>query len=134
MSTEPSTKRRPGRHRVTNVDRHVSARLRDRRIMLGLSQQQLAEPLGLSHQQMRKYETGMDRITSGRLYHLVAQVLGVDVGYFFEGTGGDYTFMATQQRLLLDFVRCFLAIPTRRHHEGLVSLARALAEPGEPGS
>jgi transcriptional regulator with XRE-family HTH domain len=133
MSTEPSTKRGPGRGRPNDVDRHVGARLRDRRIMLGLSQQQLAQPLGLSYQQVHKYERGINRVTSGRLYDL-AQVLGVDVGYFFEGTGGGYMFMRTQQRLALDFVRCVLAIPTRTHREGLALLARTLAEPGEPGS
>jgi transcriptional regulator with XRE-family HTH domain len=133
MSTEPSAKRGPGRGRPNDVDRHVGARLRDRRIMLGLSQKQLAESLGLSFQQVYKYERGINRVTSGRLYDF-AQVLGVDVGYFFEGTGRGYPFLPTQQRLALDFVRCFLAIPTRRHKEALASLARALAEPGKPGS
>jgi len=60
------------------------------------------------------------------------QALDIDVGYFFKGKGRDDTFMSTRQqrRLLLEFARSFIAIPDRRHQEELVSLARALAEPG----
>jgi hypothetical protein len=62
-----------------------------------------------------------------------AQVLGVDVRYFFEGIGGDDPFRPTQQqRLLLELARNFMAIPHRRHQEEIVSLVRALAEPAQP--
>jgi len=56
--------------------------------------------------------------------------LGVDVGYFFEGMGRDNTFVPTpQQRLMLELVRDFMAIPLRSHQQGVISLVRALAEP-----
>jgi transcriptional regulator with XRE-family HTH domain len=106
--------------------------MRERRIMLGLTQQQLAELIGVTYQQAHKYEQGINRMAAGRLYK-VAQVLGVDVGYFFEGIGGHDTFRPTeQQRLLLELARNFLAISHRRHQEEIVSLVRALAEPAQP--
>jgi len=71
------------RSRALEVDHHVCVRVRQRRIMLGLTQQQLAELIGVSYQQAHKYETGISKITAGRLYQ-IAQVLGIDVGYFYE--------------------------------------------------
>jgi transcriptional regulator with XRE-family HTH domain len=128
MKREPSSSSIRGR--VEDVDRHVSARMRALRIMLGLTQQQLAELIGVSFQQVYKYETGNNRVSSGHLY-TIAQALGVDVGHFFEGMGRDDTLMPTQQQrlLLLKLARDFNAILNRKHQEELVSLARALAEP-----
>jgi transcriptional regulator with XRE-family HTH domain len=117
------------RRRAADIDRHVAARIRVRRIMLGLTQGQLAELIGVAEQQVCKYETGRTRVAAGRLYY-IARALGVDVGYFFEGTGrDDATKVARQERRLLDLARDFVAIPSRRHQEELISLARALAEP-----
>jgi len=122
-------KRGPGRPGADDVDRYVGARLRERRFLLGLTQHQLAELIGVSYQQAHKYETGLNRVSAGRLYQ-IAQALDTDVGYFFEGMGRDSTFMPTQQqRLLLELARDFMAIPLRSHQQGIISLARALAEP-----
>jgi transcriptional regulator with XRE-family HTH domain len=131
MNTEPRTKRAPGRRRPEGIDRYVGARTRERRMMLGLRQQQLAELIGVSFQQVYKYEQGTNRISAGRLYQ-IAQALGTDVRYFFEGIGGDAPFRPTQQqRLLLELARNFMAIPHRRHQQEIVSLVRALAEPAQ---
>jgi transcriptional regulator with XRE-family HTH domain len=98
--------------------------------VLGLTQQQMAELIGVTYQQAHKYEKGINRGAAGRLYH-IARALGVDVGYFFEGLGGKNTFTATsQQRLLLELARSFIAIPNRKHQEAICSAVRALAEPG----
>jgi transcriptional regulator with XRE-family HTH domain len=116
--------------RVQDVDRHVGARMRDRRIMLGLTQNQLAELIGVTYQQAHKYERGINRMAAGRLYK-VAQVLGVDVSYFFEGlqTGG--TFRATpQQRLLLELAKNFTAA-SWKHQQAICSLVRTLADPSQ---
>jgi transcriptional regulator with XRE-family HTH domain len=122
-------KRASGRYPPDDTDRHVGARMRGRRRMLGLTQHQLAELIGVSYQQANKYETGLNRVSAGRLYQL-ARALGVGVGYFFEGTGRDNTFVLTpQQRLLLKLARDFMAIADHGHQEVLVSLARAMAEP-----
>ena len=72
-----------GRSRALDVDRYVSLRIRQRRIMLGLTQQQMAELIGVTYQQAHKYETGINRISAGRLYQ-IARALGVEISYFFE--------------------------------------------------
>src|SRR5918996_1155649 len=115
-----------GRSRPQDVDRYVGARMRERRIMLGLTQHQLAELIGVTYQQAHKYEKGINRVAAGRLYHM-ARVLGVDIGYFFEGLNGNGAFQASpQQRMLLDLARNFVSIRTRRHQEAVCTLARAL--------
>jgi transcriptional regulator with XRE-family HTH domain len=69
------------------VDAHVGRRLRQRRIALGISQEQLGTELGLTFQQIQKYEKGQNRISAGRLYK-IAQILSVSVEHFFEGLAG----------------------------------------------
>ncbi len=128
VKTKPVTGARPGRARPQDVDRWVGQRMRERRVMLGLTQQQMAELIGVTYQQAHKYETGINRIAAGRLY-LIAKTLGVDVGYFFEGLGDAADFKPSpQQRLLLELARSFAAVPSRRQQEALCALARVLAE------
>jgi transcriptional regulator with XRE-family HTH domain len=116
------------RSRSQDIDRHVGARVRDRRILLGLTQHQVADLIGVTYQQEHKYEKGINRVAAGRLYN-IAQALGVDVSYFFEGlqTPGRLVPSA-QQRMLLDLARNYLGIPVRAQREAIVALARALAE------
>ena len=121
-----------GRARPQDVDRHVGARMRQRRIMLGLTQQQMAELIGVTYQQAHKYEKGINRVAAGRLYG-IAQALGVEVSYFFEGLQtADPLVPSPQQRMLLDLARNYLNIPAPEHQKAIVALARALAE-GENG-
>ena len=123
------TKVGPGRSRAQDVDRYVGARMRERRIMLGLTQQQMAELIGVTYQQAHKYEKGINRIAAGRLF-TIAQALGVDVSYFFDGMNEDRAFRPTpQQRMLLELARNFIGMPSRRHQEALCNLARALSNP-----
>jgi transcriptional regulator with XRE-family HTH domain len=105
--------------------------MRERRIMLGLTQHQLAELIGVTYQQAHKYEKGINRVAAGRLYY-VAQALGVEVSYFFEGLQTADHFVPSPQRMLLELARNYLNIPHPRHREAIVALARALAE-GEDG-
>lgn len=72
------------------IDKNVGQRLRKRRIELGMSQQALGEILGLSFQQVQKYESGANRIAASRLYNICLS-LEVEVGYFFEGLGEEYS-------------------------------------------
>lgn len=72
----------------THVDEHVASRLRLRRILLGLSQDDLAKRLRLTSQQIQKYEAGKTRISASRLYDLSA-VLAVPITWFFEGIEDD---------------------------------------------
>ena len=66
------------------VDDHVGERIRERRTMMGMTQENLANALQISYQQVQKYETGANRISAGRLYE-IAQSLDVNVSYLFEG-------------------------------------------------
>ena len=66
------------------VDRHVGSRIRLRRQLLNLSQEKLGEELGVTFQQVQKYEKGVNRISAGRLYEM-SRVLEVPVFYFFDG-------------------------------------------------
>jgi len=67
-----------------DVDRHVGARVRDRRILLGLTQRHLAALIGVACQQAHRYEKGISRVSALRL-HRIARALGVQVGHFYEG-------------------------------------------------
>lgn len=68
------------------VDAHVGRRIRRRRLSLGLTQGELAEALGLSFQQVQKYELGSNRVSASRLF-MLAQALGKRVAWFFESYG-----------------------------------------------
>ena len=114
-----------GRSDTQSVDRHIAARLRERRTMLGLTQQQAGELIGVSSQQAHKYETGVNRINVGRLYQ-IAQALGVEPAYFFEGLGAERP-IEPSRRVTLELARHFAALPSRRLQEALAELARALA-------
>ncbi len=70
--------------RSSKVDGHVGKRVRERRRELGMSQEKLGNALGVSFQQVQKYEIGINRVSASRLWGL-AKALEVDVGYFFEG-------------------------------------------------
>src|SRR6266403_3315981 len=109
------------------IDNHVGGRIRDRRIMLGLTQQQLAEVIGVTYQQAHKYERGINRVSAGRLFE-VARVLSVPVAYFFEGLDAvDSPPASPRERMCLELARNFAQIPNEKHQEALSKLARALA-------
>ena len=116
--------------RTQDIDRHVGGRVRERRIMLGLTQQQLADLIGVTYQQAHKYERGINRISAGRLYE-ISQVLSVPIGYFFDGLEGqDSRAVSPRERMCLELARNFAQIPNERHQEALSQLARALATEG----
>jgi len=114
--------------RANAADRYVGNRIRERRVMLGLSQQQLAQMIGVTYQQAHKYERGLNRISAGRLYE-IAQVLSVPVSWFFEGLATETTHseMTPRQRMCLELARNFAAIDNEKHQEALSQMARALA-------
>jgi transcriptional regulator with XRE-family HTH domain len=113
--------------RTQDIDRHVGARIRERRIMLGLTQQQLADLIGVTYQQAHKYERGINRVSAGRLFE-IAQVLSVPVSYFFDGLEEQGSkVISPRERMCLELARNFAQIPNERHQEALSQLARALA-------
>ena len=116
---------------ASEVDRLVGDRIRRRRILMGLTQDQLGESLGISYQQIQKYETGANRVSAGRLY-LIAARLEVSPGWFFDpvksdASSDDFDELGSS-RLLMEFVRSFARIKDERLKTVLVSLVRAMAE------
>jgi transcriptional regulator with XRE-family HTH domain len=74
----------------SSIDAHVGSRVRLRRMLIGMSQEKLGELLGLTFQQVQKYEKGANRIGASRLYD-ISQILGVPVSYFFDDVPADST-------------------------------------------
>jgi len=115
-------------NRAREVDAHVGGRIRERRTMLGLTQQQMADLIGVTYQQAHKYERGINRVSAGRLYD-ISQALGVEVSYFYQGLeNGASVEVAPRQRMCLELARNFTQISNERHQQALSSLARALVE------
>src|SRR5690242_9470455 len=113
--------------RSTIADDHISGRIRERRIMLGLTQQQLAETIGVTYQQAHKYERGINRVSAGRLFE-IARALSTPITYFYEGIGEEGPRQITpHQRMLLEIARNFAEIRNEKHQEAVSQLARALA-------
>lgn len=133
--------------RSTNeVDQNVGQRLRTRRIEIGLSQKQLAAKIGVSFQQLQKYENGFNRISASRLF-LVAQVMEVPIVYFFSDVQGAekvigkspyslaekrsiYTPQKTpraSQRENLELSRCYFSIQEKTTRQRLLAIMRSLA-------
>lgn len=112
------------------VDAHVGKRIRHRRWMVGMTQQQLADKVGIKFQQIQKYETGMNRVSASRLWD-IAETLGVTISFFFEGlnTGATATtgtdMMADKEAM--ELVRSYYAIPEAQRRR-LFDLARVLSE------
>ncbi|TVP73724.1 MAG: helix-turn-helix domain-containing protein [Rhodobacteraceae bacterium] len=114
------------------VDDHVGQKIRHRRWLMGLTQQQLADAVGIKFQQIQKYETGMNRVSASRLWD-IAQTLEVPPGYFFEGFEEDEgTSTASGDDLLssketLELLKTYYAIPEAQRKR-LFELARALVQ------
>lgn len=121
------------------VDVHVGKRIRHRRWMVGMTQQQLGEIVGIKFQQIQKYETGMNRVSASRLWDIAA-ALDVSISFFFEGldaSESDMVHQATSADKLkgdlladkeaLELVRSYYAIPEPQRRR-LFDLARVLSE------
>lgn len=118
------------------IDVHVGHRVRARRKMLGLSQTQLGKELGVTFQQVQKYERGMNRIGSSRLFR-IAGALDVPVSYFFEGAemhvDGDAPTVemvdneAFMREETQDLVKAYYKIDDSRVRKKVLGLARLLS-------
>jgi transcriptional regulator with XRE-family HTH domain len=128
VAAEPGSVDSPSTARARSADRHVGARIRERRVMLGFSQQQLAELIGVTYQQAHKYEHGLNRISAGRLYE-IAQALRVPISWFYEGLDSPPlpAEMSQRERACLELARNFVAIENEKFQEALSQMARALA-------
>jgi transcriptional regulator with XRE-family HTH domain len=127
------------------IDTHVGSRVRLRRMMLGMSQEKLGEQLGITFQQIQKYEKGTNRIGASRLQH-IASVLQVPISFFFEDAPGAQQpngssdpkeavfvagFLSSSEGLQLN--RAFARINDPKVRRRVVDLVRVLAGDGEEG-
>ena len=121
---------------TNDIDLHVGKRLRRRRRLLGLTQQQLAESVGIRFQQIQKYECGANRVSASRLFEL-AESLDVPVQYFYEGLAqrdevaneGTLAADILSQKETVDLIRAYYRLG-ERPRKRLLELAKSL-EPEE---
>jgi transcriptional regulator with XRE-family HTH domain len=132
-----------GSRRPNPIDVHVGSRVRFRRMLLGMSQEKLGEKLGLTFQQIQKYEKGINRIGASRLFDL-AHVLGVPVQFFYEEApaGSDQEALAgyaekPEENAIVEFLRsrdglelnkAFVRIADVKARRAIVELVRSLAQ------
>jgi transcriptional regulator with XRE-family HTH domain len=124
------------------IDVHVGLQVRLRRKALKISQESLAEALGLTFQQVQKYERGSNRISASKLYE-IARTLRVSIAWFFEGLGDPETARADDPSLLrpspsaiaflmtpegMDLASLFPRIPQRQVRRRMVELVRSMVE------
>src|ERR1700761_8888776 len=128
------------------VDKYVGSRVRMRRIMLGMSQEKLGEALGLTFQQIQKYEKGTNRVGASRIQQ-ISEILQVPVSFLFEGGPSGSTslgsegetasptyvadFLATAEGLAL--TRAFTRITDAKLRRSIVELVEQIAAGEEPG-
>jgi len=126
------------------IDRHVGSRVRMRRMMISMSQEKLGERLGITFQQVQKYEKGTNRIGASRVQQ-IAGILGVPVSFFFEGApGGDAEgvgavetgnptyvsdFLATSEGLALS--KAFMKVTDPKVRRRIVDLVEAMVAASE---
>ncbi|QRE74528.1 helix-turn-helix domain-containing protein [Methylobacterium aquaticum] len=130
------------------VDRHVGHRVRVRRLLVGVSQEKLGDALGVTFQQIQKYEKGANRISASRLRQ-IADMLGVPVSFFYEGAprqdgtrsddapenaveAGPHDVFWTSQDLQL--VRAFQRIGDNQLRRRIISLVEAIGTSSAPAS
>ena len=132
-----------GTGRPNPVDVHVGARVRLRRTLLGMSQEKLGEAIGLTFQQVQKYERGANRIGSSRLFDL-SRVLDVPIGFFFDEMPADvaasspaqsrgmaekpvtYELDPMAKRETLELVRAYYKIEDAGVRKGVYQLTKAM--------
>ena len=119
------------------VDVHVGKKIRQRRWLIGMTQQTLAESVGIKFQQIQKYETGANRVSASRLWD-IAEVVGVPVSFFFEGMETAESDVDARDTALapadilgdkeaMELVRSYYAIPEEQRRR-LFELARVLSD------
>lgn len=110
------------------VDKTIGTKIHELRISMGLSRQQLAAKIGVTHQQLQKYEKGTNRISAGRLM-AIAKSLGKTVSYFFDNAEEGHDALPSQhQRMCIEVSRNFMKIKNPMHQNAINLLVRTLAE------
>ena len=122
------------------IDIHVGKRLRMRRLMLDMSQETLAASLGITFQQVQKYEKGVNRIGAGRLFE-IARILGVPIDFFYDGVGASADTAAEAAPPVMEFVSsgeglqlslAFMKIKDPKVRKRVLDLVKSLSDGEEP--
>lgn len=128
---------------ASDIDLHVGKRLRRRRRLLGLTQQQLADAVGIRFQQIQKYECGANRVSAARLWEL-AEALNVPAQYFYDGLPSNVAHRPANdglgepmadlmaQRETIDLIRAYYQL-SERPRRRLLDLAKSLFDENTPG-
>jgi transcriptional regulator with XRE-family HTH domain len=116
------------------LDIHIGKRLRHRRKTLGLSQDELGKKIGVTFQQIQKYERGINSINAHRLYD-VALVLGVTPAFFYEGYGSEEQTIKPENLSPqgLHLIQNYFAIPSAKVKHSIAALVREMAKGGDHG-
>ncbi len=129
--------------KADNIDKLVSKRLKMRRVMLGLSQQDIGKAVGVSIQQIQKYEKATNRVSSGRLF-AIAKYLKVPVTYFYEKSDDNYLSssafaeesakyeaetkdISVSERELISLIKAFAEVKSPQSRKKIIELVRAMA-------
>lgn len=122
------------------VDIHVGGRIRTRRLMIGMNQETLARALGLTFQQVQKYEGGANRVSASRLSQ-IAEILGVPISHFFSDLEPGGASPSAQEREArermqrpetIELVRAYYAIGDQRVRHQFLEMVKVAAQSHEP--
>lgn len=120
---------------ANDVDHYVGLRIRERRQQRGVTQQELARALGISYQQVQKYENGTNRVSAGRLY-ILAQALDLEIADFFDGfdSAGSGENLAVTSEDVVVAAKELNAVKDLRVRNSIRALVRILGTQSEPPS
>ena len=113
---------------IEEIDKVIGGKIYSLRLAKGLSRQQLSKVIGVTHQQLQKYEKGSNRISVGRLV-LISKALDKNISYFYEGIeSGNYEQVVTHhQRMCIEVSRNFMKIENTEHQNAVNTLVKSLA-------
>lgn len=116
---------------IEQIDRYIGNKIQELRLAHGMSRQDLGQLISVTHQQLQKYEMGVNRVSAGRLA-LIAKHLGTSVGSFYDGLDSELHAkiedIGQNQRMCIEVSRNFMKIKNPEHKDAINSLIRTLAK------
>jgi len=118
---------------IEQIDRYIGAKIQELRLAHGMSRQELGDRIEVTHQQLQKYEMGVNRVSAGRLA-LIAKYLDTSVSTFYEGLDSQLNAIASDininqnQRMCIEVSRNFMRIKNPEHKDAINALVRILAK------
>lgn len=114
---------------IVKIDKFVGEKIYSLRLAKGLSRQQLAEAIGVTHQQLHKYEKGTNRLSVGRLV-MISQALSKDISYFYDGLDASEPeeTVTKHQRMCIEVSRNFMKIESTDHQNAINALVKSLSK------